>query len=100
MSRSAPSVREGLFETAQDIGADCIVLGAARGALRFLEGEVTAGVLHSAPLPVALAPRGYAPSSKAKVSRITCAVSATPKSLRTASAAHVFCARCRCRCGC
>ncbi len=90
MSRSAPSVRQGLFETAQDIGAGCIVLGAARGGL--LEGEVTAGVLHSAPVPVALAPRGFAPSSKAKVSRITCAVSATPEFLRTASAAHAFCA--------
>jgi nucleotide-binding universal stress UspA family protein len=88
MSRPAPSVRQGLFAAAQDIGANCIVLGAARGS--FLEGGVTAGVLHSAPLPVALAPRGYAPSAKARVSRITCAVSATPDSLHTANAAHAF----------
>ena len=90
-SRAAPSVRQGLFETAQHIAADCMVLGAARGS--FLEGGVTAGVLHSAPLPVVLAPRGYAPSAKARVSRITCAVSATPDSLHTANAAHGFCAK-------
>ena len=87
---SAPSVRQGLFETAQDIGADCMVLGAARGGV--LQGGVTAGVLHSAPLPVALAPRGYAPSSRARLSRITCAVSATPESLHTATRAHALCA--------
>jgi nucleotide-binding universal stress UspA family protein len=91
ISRAAPSVRQGLFDAAEDMGVDGIVLGAARGGL--LEGGATAGVLHSAPLPVLLAPRGYAPSSKARISRITCAVSATPKSLQTASAAHAFCAK-------
>ena len=32
VSRAAPSAREGLFATAQDVGADCIVLGRARAA--------------------------------------------------------------------
>ena len=72
----------------------------ARGTRRqFLEGSVTPSVLHSAPLPVALAPRGYAPGASANVSRITCAVSATPKSLRTASTAHHSAPGYRCRCG-
>ena len=95
MARSARSTREGLYAAAQEIGADCIVLGAARaGRLgSFLEGGVTSGVLHSAPLPVALAPRGYAPGSRARISRITCATSASPGSARTALAAHAFCAK-------
>ena len=50
VSRSAPSAREGLYATAEDVGADCIVLGSARSAKlgTFLEGSVTASVLYSA----------------------------------------------------
>jgi len=95
VSRAAPSAREGLFSTAEDVAADCIVLGSARAAAigRFLEGSVTSSVLHSAPLPVALAPRGYAPGPRTRLRRITCAISATPESARTARGAHELCAR-------
>jgi nucleotide-binding universal stress UspA family protein len=95
MSRSAPTVREGLFATANDVNADGLVLGSARSARfgNFMEGGVTAGVLHSAPLPVALATRGYAPGPRARLARITCAISATPESLWTARSAHQACAR-------
>jgi len=95
LSRAAPSAREGLLATAKDMAADCIVLGSSRGARlgSFLEGGVTSGVLHTAPLPVALAPRSYAPGPRARLSRITCAVSATPGSTQTAIRAHEVCAR-------
>lgn len=95
VSRTAPSAREGLFAAAADVGADCIVLGSARAAPpgRILEGSVTSSVLHSAPLPVALAPRGYAPRPDARPSRITCAISAAPESADTALRAHRFCTR-------
>src|SRR5262249_52709920 len=48
VSRAASSAREGLFSTAQDVSADCIVLGSARAARAgaFLEGSVTSSVLY------------------------------------------------------
>ena len=77
ISRSAASAREGLLQTASDVGADCVVLGSARTAPlgRFAEGSVTSGILHSASLPVALAPKGYSPGPRARVKRVTCAFS-------------------------
>jgi nucleotide-binding universal stress UspA family protein len=95
VARSAPSAREGLFAMASDISADCIVLGSARGSPsgRFLAGSVTSSVLHSAPLPVALAPRGYAPDPKARLCRITCAFSAGPDAASTVRNAAALCGR-------
>jgi len=93
ISRSAPSAREGLFSTASDISADVLVLGSARRAPagRFVVGSVTASVLHSAPLPVALAPCGYAPDPTAGLRRITCAFSAAPASAGTVRSAVSLC---------
>ena len=94
IARSAPSVREGLFATAAETGAAMIVLGSARAARlgRFLEGSVTNDVLRSAPVPVALAPRGYAPGPRSRARRISCAFSASPESRRTAKTAADLCA--------
>lgn len=82
ISRSAPSAREGLLQTASDVGADCVVLGSARAAPlgRFAEGSVTSGILHSASLPVALAPRGFTPGPRARIKRVTCAFSGAKNS--------------------
>src|SRR5262245_13524142 len=93
IARSAPSAREGLFATTNDVSADCIVLGSARGTPsgRFLAGSVTSSVLHSVPLPVALAPRGYAPDPKARLRRITCAFAAAPDSNGTVRSAVALC---------
>jgi nucleotide-binding universal stress UspA family protein len=95
VSRAAPSAREGLFSTAEDVGADCIVLGSARTARlgTFLEGSVTASVLYSAPLPVALAPRGYSPGPRTKLRRITCAYAGAPASSSTVRSASELCGR-------
>jgi len=95
VSRAAPSVREGLFATAEAVNADCIVLGSARAAKlgNFLEGSVTATVLYSAPLPVALAPRGYAPGPRTQLKRITCAFTGAAESSRTVRAASELCTK-------
>lgn len=77
VARTASSGREGLLQVAADIGADCIVLGSARAASlgRFAEGSVTSGILRSASLPVALAPKGYQPRPQARIKRVSCAFS-------------------------
>jgi nucleotide-binding universal stress UspA family protein len=89
VARAAPSARDGLCATAADVGADCIVLGSTRAAPigRFLEGSVTASVLYSAPLPVALAPRGYDPGPRTRPLRVTCAFTGASNSMATVRSA-------------
>lgn len=85
ITRSAASAEQGLISTADDLGADMIVLGSSRGAStgKFLEGSVTRHLLHISKLPVALAPRGFDPGPKTVLSRLTCAYAATRKSRET-----------------
>ena len=74
LTRSGRSVSSTLIDLAADIGAAVLVLGSSPdGHL----GQVTVGstagrLLHSSPLSVALAPRGYRGGATA-VQRITCA---------------------------
>jgi nucleotide-binding universal stress UspA family protein len=81
-STSASSATEGLITTATEAGAVLIALGSARhGPLgRFTLGGITGEMLHVSPVPVALAPRGYRPSSDARLCRITCAFSGSTQS--------------------
>jgi nucleotide-binding universal stress UspA family protein len=76
-STSASSATEGLIATATEAGAALIALGSARhGPLgRFTVGGIANEMLHVSPVPVALAPRGYRPSSDARMNRVTCAFS-------------------------
>jgi nucleotide-binding universal stress UspA family protein len=85
ISRSYTSPEEGLLATANDLGADMIVLGSSRSATagKFLEGNVTRHLLHASKLPVALAPRGFAAGPDAVLARVTCAYGATRKSKAT-----------------
>ncbi len=85
ITRSHSSAEEGLIATAEDLGADMIVLGSSRGASagKFLEGSVTRNLLHLSKLPVALAPRGFVPGARTALSRVTCAFAATRKSRHT-----------------
>ena len=85
MSRPAHSATEGLVATARETDASLVVLGSARhGPLgRFTVGSVTNEMLHSAPVPVVLTPRGYRPSSDTRLRRVTCAFAGTTRS-RTA----------------
>jgi nucleotide-binding universal stress UspA family protein len=94
VTRPARSATEGLIATATEMDASLIVLGSARhGPLgRFTTGSVTTEMLHSAPFPVVLAPRGHRPSSEARLRRITCAFAGSTRS-RTAFDAAVQVAR-------
>jgi nucleotide-binding universal stress UspA family protein len=71
-ARSAPA---GLLEVAEEHEASLIVTGssAAGGTGSVTLGSVTTRLLHSSPIPVALAPRGFRASSGARVRRVTAA---------------------------
>jgi nucleotide-binding universal stress UspA family protein len=74
VTRSARSTREGILELADEIDAGLIILGSARGGAlgRFAVGSVTDHLLHGAPVPVVLAPRGYRPARRTRLQRVTC----------------------------
>jgi nucleotide-binding universal stress UspA family protein len=90
VSTSARTATEGLVTTATQTEADLLVLGSARHGPfgRFAVGSVTNEMLHTAPVPVALTPRGFSPSSEARLRRITCAFAGSTRS-RTAFDAAV-----------
>jgi nucleotide-binding universal stress UspA family protein len=90
VTKSAPSATEGLIEAAAETNAALVVLGSARhGPLgRFTVGSVTNEMLHASPVPVVLTPRGYRPSSDARLERVTCAFAGSTRS-RTAFDAAV-----------
>lgn len=73
----AESFADGLLETAERLGSDMIIVGAARGGLlgRFTIGSVASSLLHFSHVPVALAPEGARNAKPdAGISRVTCAV--------------------------
>lgn len=83
------SFAEGLIAEAERLDATAIVVGAAGDGLvgRFSIGSVTRDLLYSAPVPLALAPRGTRTSKVARVREVTCAIGQRPGAnelLRTA----------------
>jgi len=70
------SFAEGLIKETARLGADAIVVGAAGDGLigRYSIGSVTGELLHSAPVPLALAPRGTRHSKVDRVREVTCAL--------------------------
>ena len=79
---SASSASEGLIATATEAGASLIALGSARhGPVgRTTVGGIANEMLHISPVPVAVSPRGYRPSSGARLRRVTCAFSGSTQS--------------------
>jgi nucleotide-binding universal stress UspA family protein len=76
----AESVAEALCEEAVKLDAEAIVVGGSGGGLA---GSLTLGslvddLLHFAPVPVAVAPRGTRHSEVARVRTVTCAVGDRP----------------------
>ncbi|WP_346922135.1 universal stress protein [Glutamicibacter creatinolyticus] len=72
--RFADSMAQGLLESVSSFNADLVIIGAAsHGPLRrFTVGSVANALLHSSPVPVALAPTGYLPPRH--LTRFTCGV--------------------------
>ena len=70
----ATSIPVGLLELAEEYRADVVVVGSSSSGLlgRVTLGSVTDRLVHTAALPVAIAPRGY-PATPAPLSRITAA---------------------------
>ena len=79
---SASSASEGLIATATEAGAALIALGSARhGPMgRITVGGIANEMLHISPVPVALSPRGYRPSSGVRLRRVTCSFSGSTQS--------------------
>ncbi|OSM44301.1 universal stress protein [Nesterenkonia sp. PF2B19] len=55
----APSVAEGLIAAAEEHGADLLVTGSGVGARRLTTHPAVDALLHSSPVPLALAPAGH-----------------------------------------
>ncbi|WP_322790462.1 universal stress protein [Mycolicibacterium insubricum] len=74
------STTEGIIAEAERVGAALIVAGGSGGGLlaNFTLGSVVNGLIHSAPLPLALAPRGTRESSVTSVRSITAALGTGP----------------------
>jgi nucleotide-binding universal stress UspA family protein len=84
-ARSTPA---GLLEVAERYGATAIVAGssAAAGTGQVELGSATSRLLHSSPLPVALAPRGFHVGPGARVARVTAAFGGADDDLVVAAA--------------
>lgn len=79
--RFAESFAEGLLDSAHDLNASLIVVGAANGGLRGRHrlGTVAGELLHSADVPVALAPEGARRIDPLSgITRITAAIGLRP----------------------
>ncbi len=74
--RVASSIPAGLLDLAADVGASAMVLGSSsKGPLgRISFGSVTDRLVHSAHLPVLLAPRGYRPAPSSRIRRVSIGV--------------------------
>jgi nucleotide-binding universal stress UspA family protein len=68
------SIPTGLTELAAEVGADLVVVGSSSSGLlgRVALGSVTDRLVHTAAVPVAIAPRGY-PMSPGPITRLTVA---------------------------
>ncbi|MGO4442533.1 universal stress protein [Mycobacterium sp. 2YAF39] len=70
------SYADGLIKEAARVQADLIVVGGSGGGIAgsYSLGSVVNELLHSAPVPVAVAPRGTRESSIDRVREVTCAI--------------------------
>jgi nucleotide-binding universal stress UspA family protein len=72
----AESFADGLIQEIARLGADAIVVGGTGGRLAgpYSLGSVVNELLHSSPVPVAVAPRGIRDSGVERVREVTCAL--------------------------
>lgn len=88
--RTGPSPAAGLAATAEEVGAGMLVVGSARhGVLRRLAtGSVAEPLLRSSPVPVAVAPLGFAPPGGTRLRRVSCGFLDRPGDTATVLAAR------------
>ena len=74
------SFAESLIDFAEQKNSDLIVIGGARDGIfgGHVIGSVTGALLHRSPIPVALAPRGYAEDPPETITEVTAAVPTRP----------------------
>jgi nucleotide-binding universal stress UspA family protein len=91
----AASVPTGLLELATEHDASILVLGSSEnGGLGLVAlGSVADRIMHSSPVPVALAPRGFQGEPGGRLSRVTVAFSGTSKDGPLVRAAAEYAAR-------
>lgn len=81
-SHAHRSVSGGLVEVVGELDADVLVLGSAGGQLgQVMVGSTADRLLHSSPVPLAIAPRGYRGARGGVLTRITCGYPGTPESV-------------------
>ncbi|MEI6699865.1 MAG: universal stress protein [Mycobacterium sp.] len=82
-SHSHRSVSGGLVEVVTELDAEVLVLGSsANGQLgQVVVGSTADRLLHSSPVAVAIAPRGYREPRDGVLTRITCGYPGTPESV-------------------
>ena len=80
--RLARSVPSALHDAATEHAPSALVLGSSEDAVRgrIAVGSVADRVLHSSPVPVAIAPRGFTVADRDRVLRVTVAVDSGPSS--------------------
>ncbi|HMZ14644.1 MAG TPA: universal stress protein [Mycobacterium sp.] len=83
-SHAHRSVSGGLVEVVEELDADVLVLGSsANGQLgQVVVGSTADRLLHSSPVPVTIAPRGYRGARSGVLTRITCGYPGTPESVQ------------------
>ncbi|MFG1930159.1 universal stress protein [Mycobacterium sp. NPDC048908] len=77
------SASGGLLEAAAELTPEVLVLGSASGGSlgQVVVGSTADRLLHSSPVPMAIAPRGYRGAKNGSLSRITAAYPGTPETL-------------------
>jgi nucleotide-binding universal stress UspA family protein len=82
-SHAHRSVSGGLTEVVTELDADLLVLGSSsNGQLgQVVVGSTADRLLHSSPVPMAIAPRGYRSPRGGRLTRITCGYPGTPESV-------------------
>jgi nucleotide-binding universal stress UspA family protein len=82
-SHADRSASKGLIELVQDLNADMLVLGSSANGQpdRVVLGSTADRLLHSSPVPVAIAPRGYHGARTGQFTRVTCAYPGTPETV-------------------
>ena len=91
-SHSHRSVSGGLVEVVSELDADLLVLGSsANGQLgQVVVGSTADRLLHSSPVAVAIAPRGYREPRSGKRTRITCGYPGTPESVEVVARTYAL----------